>query len=91
MAKEKGTPKTGGRIKGIPNKTTTTIRESFQKLIEDNLEQLKADLMELPPAARVKAITELSKFCVPTLKAVDFIDNTPKEKEQKHIVFIKKK
>ena len=83
--------KTGGRKKGVLNKDTLSIRDSFKKLIENNMDQLEKDLLLMQPAARVKAITELSKFCVPTLKAVDFIDNTPKEKEQKHIVFIKKK
>jgi len=42
---------------------------------------------------RIKAAETLAKFNgwnAPTLKAIDFIDNTPKEKEQKHIIFIKK-
>ncbi len=63
--------KTGGRTKGALNKTTTEIREHYQNLISDNLEQLKSDLKELEPLARLKIIIELSKFVVPTLKAQD--------------------
>ena len=69
--------KTGGRTKGTPNKTTSEIREHFQKLITENLGQLNQDLKELEPLQRLKMIIELSKFVVPTLKATDlkFRDN----------------
>ena len=90
MAKEKGDPKTGGRKKGTANKATTNIRDSFKKLIENNLEQLEEDLLVLKPSERIRAITELSKFCVPTLKSVDVTDTTPKEKEPKRIIFVRR-
>jgi len=67
--------KTGGRTKGALNKTTTEIREHYQNLISDNLEQLKSDLKELEPLARLKIIIELSKFVVPTLKTQDLSIN----------------
>jgi hypothetical protein len=82
--------KLGGRQKGTPNKATTSIRDSFKSMIENNLEQIEADLLMLKPAERIKAITELSKFCLPTLKAVDFKDQTPVEKKPKRIVFIQR-
>ena len=70
--------KTGGRTKGTPNRTTSEIREQFQKLINDNLEQLQEDLKVLEPKERIKSIIELSKFVVPTLKATEL--STDKEK-----------
>lgn len=82
--------KTGGRQKGSVNKDLLPIRDAFKSLIEANLEQLKEDLGSLKPAERIKAITELSKFCVPTLKAVDFTDNTKPTKEPVRIIFEKK-
>lgn len=82
--------KTGGRIAGVPNKDTVVIRDAFKLLIENNLETLQSDLKALKPNERIKAITELSKFCVPTLKAVDFQDNTPVTKEPVKILFVKK-
>ena len=47
---------------------------------ETELSQLKAS----------ELLAKLNGWNAPTLKAIDFIDNTPKEKEQKHIIFIKK-
>jgi hypothetical protein len=73
--------KTGGRTKGTPNRNTTEIREQFQSLINDNLEQMDKDLKALEPKDRIKAIIDLAKFCVPTLKAIDYTDNnTDKER-----------
>jgi hypothetical protein len=63
--------KTGGRTKGVANKTTAEIREHYQKLVSDNLEQLNNDLKSLEPLQRLKMIIELSKFVVPTLKQQD--------------------
>ncbi len=63
--------KTGGRTAGAVNKTTTEIREHFQNLVSDNLEQLNEDLKGLEPLQRLKMIIELSKFVVPTLRATE--------------------
>ena len=63
--------KTGGRIKGTPNKTTSEIREHYQNLINSNLDLLDDDLKSLEPLQRLKMIIELSKFVVPILKATD--------------------
>ncbi len=91
MARPKGQEKLGGRQKGTPNKATINIRERFKFLIENNLEQIEADLLMIKPSERIKAITELSKFCVPTLKAIDFTDNTAPPKEPTRIIFEKRK
>jgi len=64
--------KFGGRKKGTPNKVTRDIREKFRQLIENNLEQLEKDLKVLEPKDRVRTVIELSKFVLPTLKAMDF-------------------
>lgn len=82
--------KLGGRKKGTPNKATVSIRDSFKKLIENNLEQLEADLLELKASERIRAIVELSKFCVPTLKSVDVTDTTPKDETPKRIIFVRR-
>lgn len=57
--------------KGKPNKTTEEIRERFQMLISNNLEQLEDDLNDLEPEKRLKYVIELSKFVIPTLRATD--------------------
>jgi len=63
--------KFGGRTKGAANRTTTEIREYYQNLVSNNLEQLNDDLKSLEPLHRLKMIIELSKFVVPTLKATE--------------------
>lgn len=67
--------KTGGRTKGTPNKTTAQIREQFQILISNNIEVLQNDIEALEPLQRIKTIIELSKFVLPTLKAIELTDN----------------
>ena len=60
-----------GRKSGSTNKTTTEIRKKYLELIENNFEQLETDLKSLRASERVKAIIELSKFILPTLKATE--------------------
>ena len=68
--------KTGGRTAGAVNKTTAEIREHYQYLVSNNLEQLNEDLKSIAPLHRIKLIIELSKFVVPTLKATELIAGT---------------
>jgi hypothetical protein len=63
--------KTGGRTAGVVNKTTAEIREYYQNLVSNNLEQLDNDLKSLEPLQRLKMIIEISKFIVPILKATE--------------------
>jgi hypothetical protein len=75
--------KTGGRKSGSVNKTTAEIRECFQNLVFNNLEQLENDLKILEPLQRLKMIIELSKFIVPTLKATELTETDKKPIEIK--------
>ena len=63
--------KTGGRKRGTKNKECSEIRDSFQELINGSLDKLKDDLESLEPKDRIKAILDLSKFVLPTLKATE--------------------
>ena len=60
-----------GRPVGSKNNATTEIRKKYQELIENNFEQLEEDLKTLRASERVKAIIDLSKFVLPTLKATE--------------------
>ena len=53
------------------NKTTHEIRTKYLELIENNFDQLETDIKTLKASERVKAIIELSKFILPTLKATE--------------------
>jgi len=61
----------GGRKFGTVNKTTTEIKEAFQMLLEDNLEDLQKDISSLEPKERVKFMLELASFIIPKMKSVD--------------------
>lgn len=63
--------KTGGRKAGTPNKDVKELTQNVQLLVENNIDKLQDDLDKLKPVDRVKAITELAKFVLPTLKAVE--------------------
>lgn len=60
--------KTGGRVKGTPNKITKDIRESYQLLIEKNLVTLETDLNKLNPKDRIEVLIKLSEFVIPKLQ-----------------------
>ncbi len=60
-----------GRKLGSQNLTTQSIKQNLQMLVENNLSTLDEDLKSLTPKDRIKAITDLCKFIVPTLKQVD--------------------
>ena len=49
MARPKGTPKTGGRVKGTPNKVTYSLKEWITSLIDKQRTQIEQDLQELEP------------------------------------------
>lgn len=69
--------KFGGRIKGTANKTTAEIRQHFQNLVSNNLDQLDSDLKALEPFQRLKVVIELSRFVIPQLKSTDLIIEQP--------------
>lgn len=80
----------GGRKKGSKNKANTTLKKTFEKLLNDNLEGLQADLDALKPLDRLKVMIDLSTFITPRLKAVDMEVSSDGEKiDMPMINFIK--
>ena len=69
MGRTKGTPKTGGRKAGTPNKTTQTTREFVQSILDANQEQLRDDLKKLAPKDRVNALLGLLPYIIPKQQA----------------------
>lgn len=59
-----------GRPKGSLNKATSKTREAFNKLIEDNLDNMSIWLAEVAaedPKAALDVIAKLSEYIVPKL------------------------
>ena len=60
-----------GRPKGSVGKSNKKIRDTFQLLLENNLEKIEEDLNELEPKDRIKLLLDLSSFIIPKMKSVD--------------------
>ena len=65
MARQKGSPKYGGRAKGTPNRTSEEVRQTLLKLLSDNLERLQRDLDSMEPKDRASLLISLAKHIVP--------------------------
>ncbi len=71
MPRKKGTPKTGGRVKGKVNKKTAETRIWIQKIIDSNQKTLEADLKKLKPMERWTIIDRLLNYTLPKMQSVD--------------------
>ena len=83
MGRAKGTPKTGGRKKGTPNKSTPSVKEAIGLLLkmysapqdadEDNPEGMSLMLQDwlcLKPNERIAMAEKLMQYSVPKMQAV---------------------
>lgn len=76
-----------GRPKGTPNKATSKTREAFNKLIEDNLENLSiwiADIAAEDPKAALDIIAKLAEYTTPKLARTE---TTLETKDKKTFYF----
>lgn len=70
MSRQKGTPKTGGRKAGTPNKITGTLKDFVSGLIEDNREQMQKDLKALSPKDRLLVLERFLQYVLPKQQAI---------------------
>lgn len=70
MGRAKGTPKTGGRKKGTPNKATATLKEWLISLLDNNRKQVEQDLQALEPKERLHYLFKLIEYAMPKQAAV---------------------
>ncbi|WP_084489977.1 hypothetical protein [Niabella ginsenosidivorans] len=73
--RKKGTPKTGGRIAGTPNKVTGNLREWITAFIENNRGQIQQDWLALEPKDRIVLFERLLKYSLPQLQATSLTTN----------------
>lgn len=73
MTRPKGTPKTGGRKKGTPNKVSPSLRKRYQEYMEESfdeyLEVLKT-LKTTSPKDYVRAWNDMANKVIPTLQSI---------------------
>ena len=70
MGRAKGTPKTGGRKAGTPNKVTGTAKEWIAGLIDNNRTQIENDMKKLDPKERLQMLEKLMQYVIPKQQAV---------------------
>lgn len=70
MSRVKGTPKTGGRKVGTPNKVTASVKVWLSGLIDKNRKQIEKDLKQLEPKERLQVLEKLMQYVVPKQQAV---------------------
>lgn len=73
MPFEKGNNLAGSR-KGVPNKTTAEIRNAFQLLIEDNLDNMKvwlSDVAQEDPERALEIMLKMAEYIVPKLSRTE--------------------
>lgn len=68
-----GTPKTGGRKKGTPNKVSGKLKEWLAEFIDNSREQIVKDFKRLGPKNRVAMFEKLIKYVLP-IQQVSKID-----------------
>lgn len=71
MKFEKGKPKTGGRTPGTPNRVTGDFRQRIQQLLDEQFDQLQADIKALEPKERVNSIIRLLEYTTPKLQRTE--------------------
>ncbi len=76
-----GTPKTGGRVKGTPNKITKAVRSQLVKIINRNVRNIQNDLDSLDPKDRLVILEKLMQYVVPKQSAIkaEISDLSPDE------------
>lgn len=70
MGRPKGTPKTGGRVAGTPNRVTQEFRETVTRLLEDNAENVAEWLSRVAaddPDKALQRLAQLAEYAAPKL------------------------
>lgn len=71
MPKAKGSPKTGGRAKGVPNKSTANAKEAIARFVDGNSGRLQEWLDQIAeqdgPKEAFKCFADVLEYHVPKL------------------------
>ncbi|MDA9888047.1 hypothetical protein N9D52_02620 [Flavobacteriaceae bacterium] len=70
----KGVRNANGRPLGSKNKSTVLIKNTIASILDDNIELFKEKLLQLNDKDFVRAYMDLTKYVIPTMKAVEVND-----------------
>jgi hypothetical protein len=62
--------KTGGRVKGTPNRVTGALRDRITLFLEENWTKLEADFETLEPLQRFQLFEKLLQYSLPKLQTI---------------------
>jgi hypothetical protein len=60
-----------GRPRGSTNETTKQVKQIMLDIINDNLDQIRLDIMQLEPRDRCAVIIQLAKLILPKVKPLE--------------------
>lgn len=69
--------KTGGRTKGVVNKTTAETKEILQKIVSNELDNISTLLEKLEPKERIDAVIKMLPYIVPKQQEVELKESKP--------------
>ena len=79
MPFEIGHEKKGGRIKGIPNKTTKEIRILLTDVLQGEIERISEHFNRIScPKERLDTLAKFMPFITPKIQALKVTEQTPK-------------
>ncbi len=64
-----------GRPQGAKDKTTKSIREKFNLLIENNFDKIQTDFESLTASERIRYYLEFARFVLPKLNSVEITED----------------
>ena len=70
----KGVRNENGRPLGSKNKSTILVKNTIASILDDNIELFKEKLLQLNDKDFVRAYMDLTKYVIPTMKAVEVND-----------------
>ena len=80
--------KTGGRLKGTPNKTTSEIRAFLSSFISSNIDTMQQDFDSIEePILRLQMMEKLLKYILTTNVKAD-LHFDPKERQEIIITYV---
>lgn len=70
MSRQKGSPKTGGRKRGTPNRVTTDLKTWVASILDDGRDRFLDSLEQLDSTEYVRVFTSLLNYVLPKQQSV---------------------
>lgn len=76
-----GRGRLGGRAKGTPNKSTTSLKNWLSGVLNDNRNQFEKDLKSLDPDERIRVLSGLFNYVIPKQQSLSVEQQIQNETE----------